>query len=328
MLTTEYTWDCFYDQHRQQREWYLTRNETIHHLQNLLQQYLPNTSALSIYHSGCGTSNLCIDLSNNLVEKSRVTNTDFSQPVVDIMAARHPTLHFIREDARSTTFSDNSFHLIVDKGTLDAASSSSAESETNVASILNDYHRVLMNKGLAVIFSLYGSKEWQEKLRIVENIFEIKIYTLDKTHPGHPDHPGHPEERSEIGIRNESERIPEHVMRTEEVGGEINETYMIVLVPLKESSKESNNVNVNATYETKNNQEYASASDSDSSHSGNEDHEPTQVACIKCQSSLAIFECDPCGCISYCKKCAMKVASGGKCKQCGKFYGGVRRNRK
>ena len=53
-----------------------------------------------------------------------------------------------------------------------------------------------------------------------------------------------------------------------------------------------------------------------------------KISCIKCQSSLAIFECDPCGCISYCKKCAMKVASGGKCKQCGKFYGGVRRNRK
>ena len=29
--------------------------------------------------------------------------------------------------------------------------------------------------------------------------------------------------------------------------------------------------------------------------------------------------------IFYCKKCAMKLASGGKCKKCGKFYANMRR---
>ena len=49
--------------------------------------------------------------------------------------------------------------------------------------------------------------------------------------------------------------------------------------------------------------------------------------CLKCKTRDAEYECDPCGCASWCRACAMKVASGGKCRQCGSFFGGVRQLR-
>jgi hypothetical protein len=49
--------------------------------------------------------------------------------------------------------------------------------------------------------------------------------------------------------------------------------------------------------------------------------------CLKCKVSPILFECDPCGCPSFCMDCAKKLASGGRCKTCKKFYGGLRKIR-
>ena len=51
----------------------------------------------------------------------------------------------------------------------------------------------------------------------------------------------------------------------------------------------------------------------------------TQGQCLKCNSGPAIYECDPCGHASFCTTCARKMATGGRCKVCGEFYGGLRR---
>mmetsp|Transcript_67103 Transcript_67103/g.135256 ORF Transcript_67103/g.135256 Transcript_67103/m.135256 type:complete len:87 (-) Transcript_67103:374-634(-) len=48
------------------------------------------------------------------------------------------------------------------------------------------------------------------------------------------------------------------------------------------------------------------------------------LECLKCKTKAAEYECDPCGCVCFCKRCAMKMASGGKCKRCNAWYGGVR----
>mmetsp|Transcript_1352 Transcript_1352/g.2966 ORF Transcript_1352/g.2966 Transcript_1352/m.2966 type:complete len:82 (+) Transcript_1352:131-376(+) len=50
-------------------------------------------------------------------------------------------------------------------------------------------------------------------------------------------------------------------------------------------------------------------------------------SCLKCHSKPASFECDPCGCLVFCTACARKMATGGRCKICGQFYGGLRRQR-
>lgn len=49
--------------------------------------------------------------------------------------------------------------------------------------------------------------------------------------------------------------------------------------------------------------------------------------CLKCHKNKIAFECDPCGCPCFCADCAPKLASGGKCKTCKSFYGGLRRLR-
>ncbi|GMI23260.1 hypothetical protein TeGR_g6271 [Tetraparma gracilis] len=42
--------------------------------------------------------------------------------------------------------------------------------------------------------------------------------------------------------------------------------------------------------------------------------------CLKCadhnRSNKVEYECQPCRCQVYCKSCAMKLATGGKCKGC------------
>jgi len=50
----------------------------------------------------------------------------------------------------------------------------------------------------------------------------------------------------------------------------------------------------------------------------------TQVTTCKCGKPVT-FEAVPCGCRLACDKCAMKLASGGKCRHCKEWYGGLRR---
>jgi hypothetical protein len=47
--------------------------------------------------------------------------------------------------------------------------------------------------------------------------------------------------------------------------------------------------------------------------------------CYLCHESEITFMCLPCRCECLCKKCAMKIATGGKCKICQKFFSGLRK---
>jgi len=42
--------------------------------------------------------------------------------------------------------------------------------------------------------------------------------------------------------------------------------------------------------------------------------------CVKCRKEPQTYECMPCGCQKICRGCAMKLATGGKCKSCGSFF--------
>lgn len=44
--------------------------------------------------------------------------------------------------------------------------------------------------------------------------------------------------------------------------------------------------------------------------------------CMACKKSPPAMRSTPCGCYSVCKKCAMKMATGGKCKTCKQFFTG------
>ena len=51
----------------------------------------------------------------------------------------------------------------------------------------------------------------------------------------------------------------------------------------------------------------------------------TEKTCKVCQSPDIEFTSDPCECFVTCKKCAMKMATGGKCKKCDSYYTSMKR---
>lgn len=48
------------------------------------------------------------------------------------------------------------------------------------------------------------------------------------------------------------------------------------------------------------------------------------VKCGSCPSTKIEYKNFPCGCIRYCKKCAMKMATGGKCKVCHELFSSMK----
>ena len=55
---------------------------------------------------------------------------------------------------------------------------------------------------------------------------------------------------------------------------------------------------------------------------------PLIKTCLKCKVKKVEYEAVPCGHRCMCKGCAMKMATGGKCKVCGELFGELRRIRK
>ncbi|CAE7183567.1 unnamed protein product [Symbiodinium pilosum] len=51
---------------------------------------------------------------------------------------------------------------------------------------------------------------------------------------------------------------------------------------------------------------------------------PAEDACLYCKKERRMYETDGCGHEAACKKCAMKTATGGKCKVCGQLFAGWR----
>lgn len=45
--------------------------------------------------------------------------------------------------------------------------------------------------------------------------------------------------------------------------------------------------------------------------------------CKRLETDDKYFKPQPCGCSIFCKKCAMKIATGGKCKVCKQMYASV-----
>eukprot|EP00957_Ditylum_brightwellii_P120502 9193907-Ditylum_brightwellii.AAC.1 len=44
--------------------------------------------------------------------------------------------------------------------------------------------------------------------------------------------------------------------------------------------------------------------------------------CMRCKDSPKTMWSVPCGCYGVCRKCAMKMATGGRCKTCKEFFTG------
>lgn len=60
-------------------------------------------------------------------------------------------------------------------------------------------------------------------------------------------------------------------------------------------------------------------SENSSSDSDSEDKKIPDV-CLVCKKEAVMYKCYPCGCPILCRKCAMKMASGGYCKSCKQMF--------
>ncbi|CAM9853643.1 unnamed protein product [Pylaiella littoralis] len=50
-------------------------------------------------------------------------------------------------------------------------------------------------------------------------------------------------------------------------------------------------------------------------------------SCLACKQREVEYECVPCGCHAFCRGCAMKVATGGRCKRCKNMFTDLKRLR-
>ncbi|XP_047510251.1 eEF1A lysine and N-terminal methyltransferase homolog [Pieris napi] len=122
-----------------------------------LHKYIKQTDKILI--PGCGNSSLSADLYD--VGLKQITNIDVSEVVIRQMKAKNVArseMTFTCMDAMKTTFEDDEFNVVLDKGTLDALMPD--ESEDTIANIDNyfkEMKRILKTGGRFICISLLQS---------------------------------------------------------------------------------------------------------------------------------------------------------------------------
>ncbi|KAF8328367.1 uncharacterized protein EI90DRAFT_3146144 [Cantharellus anzutake] len=88
-------------------------------IRDLLQELIPNKQS-RILMLGCGNSTLSEKMfSDGFLN---IVNTDYSSVVINQMAQRHSekSMQWIEMDIRALQFEDETFDVVIDKGTMDA----------------------------------------------------------------------------------------------------------------------------------------------------------------------------------------------------------------
>ncbi|KAF2074051.1 hypothetical protein CYY_004620, partial [Polysphondylium violaceum] len=131
-------------------------------LKNFLSKFVQKSD--SILNIGCGNSKIGEDMNDDSF--TNIFNIDYSEPCIEIMKER--TKHrvgceYLTMDGRDMTFEDNSFHAVLDKGTLDAISCFGVE---DAKQMCLEVSRILKPGGFFIVLS-YGSPD--ARLPILQN---------------------------------------------------------------------------------------------------------------------------------------------------------------
>mmetsp|Transcript_10922 Transcript_10922/g.13539 ORF Transcript_10922/g.13539 Transcript_10922/m.13539 type:complete len:251 (-) Transcript_10922:280-1032(-) len=165
-------WNERYTKEKEPFEWY-QRYSSIRHL-------LPR-SASRVLNLGCGNSLVSEEMLRD--GYSHIVNIDYSSVVINQMKERYKDdlerQEFECADVtKSIPYPDETFDLVICKGTLDAVLCSSSAT-INVKNMMEQCCRVLKDDGSMVIVS-YGTPE--NRMEYVEDVWKggVEVYTVAK----------------------------------------------------------------------------------------------------------------------------------------------------
>nr|CAB3263765.1 methyltransferase-like protein 13 [Phallusia mammillata] len=141
-------WETFFKKRVNSFEWYGNYFE----LCGILNRYFkPKDDVLVV---GCGNSNLSEQMYDTGCQK--ITNIDISKTVIKQMQDRNKgrdQMHWLEMDITKMQFEDESFSVVIDKGTLDAMMSGD-EMSKQIDEMFEEIGRVLKNAGRYICISL------------------------------------------------------------------------------------------------------------------------------------------------------------------------------
>ncbi|RWS23147.1 methyltransferase-like protein 13 isoform X1 [Leptotrombidium deliense] len=154
-FSSEEYWSSFFKKREKAFEWY----GNYLHLKVLLHKYVKHKDSLLVV--GCGNSSLGYELySNGIVDN---VNIDISELVVKQMTRKFVNdktngLKFVKMDATNMNFDNESFSVVLDKGTLDAIVADGSETNLHKAdAMFREIDRVLKTNGRYICVSLLQS---------------------------------------------------------------------------------------------------------------------------------------------------------------------------
>ncbi|XP_070989046.1 EEF1A lysine methyltransferase 4 isoform X2 [Oncorhynchus clarkii lewisi] len=162
--------------------------------QHLLQRHVLKDDAILVL--GCGNSSMSSDMYD--AGYHSITNIDYSSVCIDTMSARHdatcPGMTWHQMDARQLSFTDASYDVVLEKGTLDAMLVEEKDPwkvSSETACLIDQVSRVLKPGGrfLSVTFAqphfrkrLYARHDycWSVRTRSYGDGFQYFLYVLTK----------------------------------------------------------------------------------------------------------------------------------------------------
>ncbi|PIA55593.1 hypothetical protein AQUCO_00700120v1 [Aquilegia coerulea] len=135
------------------------------HFQHLIQQHIPSNSNSnsSVLELGCGNSKLCEELSKDGI--TDITCIDLSPIAVENLRSRlldkgYKDIKVLVADMLELPFGEESFDVVIEKGTMDVLFVDSgdpwnprAETVNKVTTMLKEVHRVLKQDGIFISIS-------------------------------------------------------------------------------------------------------------------------------------------------------------------------------
>ncbi|KAF7723564.1 hypothetical protein EC973_001853 [Apophysomyces ossiformis] len=190
--TKEY-WEARYKQENPDVtfDWFKTYEE----LRPLLNKMIPDKQS-SILILGCGNSTLGEDMYNDGYKN--ITNIDYSATVIENMKQRcshQPEMKWMEMDIRDLRFEDESFDVVIDKGTMDALMCDRGDvwdpSEDLIADVKGEVDEVqrVLKVGGVFLYITFGQPHFRKRhlnkpliaitLRITEHNEEIYISVIE-----------------------------------------------------------------------------------------------------------------------------------------------------